>query len=60
MTTGEIVTNCATLVLAGFDTTATTLTYTCHYLAARPAMQERLRAEILEHCPVGDEVFLIV
>lgn len=50
----EIVSQCIVLLLAGFQTTANSLAVTCHFLAAHPCVQDRLRDEILAVCPDGE------
>ena len=36
---------------AGYETTATTLTYLCYYLALNPQIQAKLQEEIDKHFP---------
>ncbi len=42
----EVFSNVMTLLLAGEDTTANTLTWALHYLASMPSVQERARQEV--------------
>jgi cytochrome P450 len=46
----EVLANCFAFLVAGFDTTATTLSLTAYYLAKYPAIQEKMRKEIEEIC----------
>jgi cytochrome P450 len=45
-----------TLLLAGHETTATTLAWTLHYLLAHPEVHARVRAEVVAHVAAGDRV----
>ena len=47
------------IVIAGSDTTATTLVYIAYYLATQPAIIKRLRAELSEHQVANDETFSV-
>ena len=46
LTDNEIVANTILVLIAGFETTATTLTYTSYSLAMNPQVQNKLREEI--------------
>ncbi|VDM59780.1 unnamed protein product [Angiostrongylus costaricensis] len=50
LTPGEIPAQCFVLLLAGFETTATSLAYITYLLAKYPAVQQKLQAEIDEYC----------
>ena len=53
---GEIVADSVGFMLAGYETTSTTLTFATYLLAANPEAQERLANEIqdyFEECPVS-------
>ena len=43
-------------LLAGFETTSTTLGIMSHHLAMNPEIQEKLRQEVDEHFPDANEV----
>ena len=43
---GEIVANCTIFLLAGYETSATTLAVVCHYLATNTDVQKKLQEEI--------------
>ncbi|XP_004294853.1 PREDICTED: cytochrome P450 714C2-like [Fragaria vesca subsp. vesca] len=45
-----IVDNCKNIYLAGYETTATSATWSLMLLAANPEWQERVRAEVLQVC----------
>ena len=45
----EIVANSLTFLLAGFETTAITLSFTSYLLALHPEIQEKLQTEIDEY-----------
>ena len=47
--TGEIVTESVGFMLAGYETTSTTLTFATYLLAANPEAQERLANEIHDY-----------
>ena len=47
--TGEIVADSVGFMLAGYETTSTTLTFATYLLAANPEAQERLANEIHEY-----------
>ena len=54
---GEIIADCVGLMLAGYETTSTALTFATYLLAANPEAQERLANEIHEYFeehPVSD------
>ena len=42
----EIVSTALVILIAGYDTTANTLSYVCYELAKNPDIQERLREEV--------------
>lgn len=44
----EVIQNCFAFLLAGYETTSTALTYASYLMGRYPAVQERLRQEILE------------
>ena len=46
---GQIVANSVEFLLAGYETTSSTLTFTSYLLAANPEVQERLSKEIHEY-----------
>ncbi|XP_070391493.1 cytochrome P450 3A14-like isoform X2 [Dermacentor albipictus] len=48
LTTEEIVTSAAVLFIAGFETTATALSYIAYTLAKHPDVQEKLRREVVD------------
>lgn len=47
------------IIVAGSDTTATTLVYIAYYLATQPAVAKKLRAEFTEHQIANDDSFSI-
>ncbi|KAI6184867.1 CYtochrome P450 family [Aphelenchoides bicaudatus] len=50
----EVIATCHGFLRAGFETTANTLALTVYYLAKNPDTQDKLRAEVMEHCPNDD------
>ena len=48
LTKTETLTELVTFLIAGYETTATTLHFLCYILSRRPDVQERLRREVLE------------
>ncbi|KAF8384350.1 hypothetical protein PRIPAC_73492 [Pristionchus pacificus] len=46
----EIVSQCIVMLLAGFETTANSLSYLTHFLANHPDVQERMREEVEAVC----------
>ncbi|XP_077559276.1 cytochrome P450 3A14-like isoform X3 [Haemaphysalis longicornis] len=54
LTTEEVVTTASILFAAGFETTATALSYVVYVLAAQPEVQERLRQEIADAAAVNE------
>ena len=46
LTTGEIISNAVTFLLAGYETTSSTLVFTVGLLAAHPHIQDKLAEEI--------------
>ena len=46
LTDEEITSHSITFMLAGYETTANTLTYTAYLLALNPDIQQKLQAEI--------------
>ena len=46
LTDDEIVAQCVVFLLAGFETSSNTLSFTLYYLAVNPDVQDKLRAEI--------------
>lgn len=53
MTNEEIVSHALLFLLAGFETTSTTLTYIFHELSQNPHIQQTLRREIMSVLPRG-------
>ena len=49
LTNEEITSNALDILLAAYDTTASTLAYTSYLLALHPSVQERLHSEIEEY-----------
>ena len=43
---GEIIANCVVFLLAGYETSATTLGLICYHLATNPHVQDKLQVEI--------------
>ena len=52
LTMEEMQAQISVFLIAGYETTASTLAYIAHYLALYPKIQEKLQAEIDEHFPV--------
>lgn len=50
LTREEITAQCFVFLLAGFDTTATSLAFVTHLLARNPLVQKNLQEEIDQHC----------
>ncbi|KAK6042167.1 hypothetical protein COOONC_20328 [Cooperia oncophora] len=50
LTREEITAQCFVFLLAGFDTTATSLAFATHLLAKHPSVQKNLQEEIDQHC----------
>ncbi|XP_075545080.1 cytochrome P450 3A14-like [Dermacentor variabilis] len=48
LTTEEVLTSAAVLFIAGFETTATALSYVAYSLAKHPNVQEKLRQEVID------------
>ena len=53
LSTGQIVANSVEFLLAGYETTSATLSFTTYLLAANPEVQERLANEIHEYLAVN-------
>ncbi|CAD6193679.1 unnamed protein product [Caenorhabditis auriculariae] len=51
LTTDEVVSQCMVFLIAGFDTTALSLSYTSHLLATHPEIMKKVQNEIDECCP---------
>ncbi|TIB27374.1 hypothetical protein E3P86_04125, partial [Wallemia ichthyophaga] len=49
MSTSEVVSQISTFLLAGLDTTSTTMTFMLHSLASNKRVQDKLRSEIIEN-----------
>ena len=49
LTTGEIVADAVTFLLAGYETTSNFLTYASYLLAINPDVQEKLSEEIISY-----------
>ncbi|KAE9556750.1 hypothetical protein FO519_000156 [Halicephalobus sp. NKZ332] len=49
LTTDEVVSMCQVFLLAGYDTTATSIAYVIHNLATYPEVQKKLQTEIDEY-----------
>ncbi|VDL72259.1 unnamed protein product [Nippostrongylus brasiliensis] len=50
MTRDEIAAQCFVFLVAGYDTTATSLAYVTHLLAMNPTVQKMVQEEVDEHC----------
>jgi cytokinin trans-hydroxylase len=53
----QLMDNCKTFFFAGYETTATLLTWTMMLLASHTTWQERARAEVIDVCGDGDHPF---
>ncbi|ULU03595.1 hypothetical protein L3Y34_016818 [Caenorhabditis briggsae] len=51
LTTDEIVGQCTVFLIAGFDTTALSLSYSTYLLATHPEVQKKLQEEVDRKCP---------
>ncbi|CAA88610.1 Putative cytochrome P450 CYP13A1 [Caenorhabditis elegans] len=51
LTTEEIVGQCTVFLIAGFDTTALSLSYATYLLATHPEIQKKLQEEVNRECP---------
>ncbi|RIB21091.1 cytochrome P450 [Gigaspora rosea] len=62
LTHEELISQVMTLLIAGHETTSTSLSWTLYFLAKNPDIQDRLRKEVLEvftdrnHFPTFDEI----
>lgn len=56
----EIVENCFAVLLGGYDTSSTSLSYCTYLLASHPEVQERLYQEIKEVEQVIDKIDIII
>ena len=45
-TNGDLITNCISFLIAGFETTSSCLAYTSYLLAVNPAVQDKLCQEL--------------
>ncbi len=53
----QLMDNCKTFFFAGYETTATLLTWTMMLLASHTTWQECARAEVIDVCGDGDHPF---
>jgi cytochrome P450 len=62
LTFDEVIGQLNLFLIAGFDTTANTLSFTMFYLAKFPKIQERLRKEIEDNCfsQVNNKIFCVI
>ncbi|KAF0533318.1 cytochrome P450 [Gigaspora margarita] len=62
LTNNELVSQVMTFLIAGHDTTSTSLSWTLYFLSKNHDCQDRPRKEILDvfsdrdHCPTFDEI----
>jgi cytochrome P450 len=56
MSDSELRDEMVTLLLAGHETTATTLAWTLHYMLAHPAVHARVRDEVAAHVAADDRI----
>ena len=54
LTEDEIIANIILVLVAGYDTTASTITYAMYSLAMNPVIQEKLRTEVNEAMDAND------
>ncbi|CAI2327088.1 unnamed protein product [Caenorhabditis sp. 36 PRJEB53466] len=57
LTADEIIGQCFVFLLAGFDTTALSLSYATYLLATHPEIQHKLQEEVDRECPDPDITF---
>ncbi|CAL2031265.1 unnamed protein product [Caenorhabditis brenneri] len=51
LTTDETIAQCTVFIIAGFDTTALSLSFTTYLLATHPGIQKKLQEEVDRECP---------
>lgn len=56
LSTDEVISNALAFMLAGYDTTSSTLGWCSYYLACHPEIQERLRQEINDNIEGNEEI----
>uniref|UniRef100_A0A1I7TA16 Cytochrome P450 n=1 Tax=Caenorhabditis tropicalis TaxID=1561998 RepID=A0A1I7TA16_9PELO len=57
LTTSEIISQCFVFLVAGFDTTAISLSYVAYSLALNPRVQKKLQEEVDRECPDPEITF---
>ena len=53
LTDDEIIAQSFVFLVAGYESSSTTLSFTCYHLAVYPEVQKRLYEEVMKFCPEG-------